>query len=162
MARKYRLYAWDSNTVIHFVQGNPKYPTAFRDIFEEIDRGEARIVCSVLVKVEALSGKHRKPEEKQHLELFFTHPNIHFDIVSDAVAMETARIREYCFASLKKTKNPKCEDAIHLANAILRKAHSLHTIDSGLTALNGKLEWTNTRIAPPAPVNPSLFSQGDK
>jgi predicted nucleic acid-binding protein len=132
-----RLVYWDSDAFISRIERTPERIQALEEVTDAAERGEVRIVTSILAMAEtAKFGKHTEllPEDQeQEIVDFFENPYITVRPLDYFVAQEARRlVRQY---SLRGA------DAVHVATARISRVGVYHTWDKKLLGvLDGNTE----------------------
>ena len=120
----------DTAPLIYFIEENPAYLPLVRPFFEAVDRGELRVVTSVLTLTEVLVHPMRRGDHDladQYRRILLHANQITTVQVSEGVAEEAGRLRA--------RHNLRTPDAIQLATAIRSGASSFLTNDGRLPKL---------------------------
>jgi predicted nucleic acid-binding protein len=121
----------DTAPLIYFVEENPTYLPFVRPFFEAVDRGELRVVTSVLTLTEVLVHPMRRGDDDladQYRRILLHADQITTVPVSEGVAEEASRLRA--------RYNLRTPDAIQLATAIRCGASAFLTNDGRLPELS--------------------------
>lgn len=116
--------AIDSSPFIFFIERHPKYASVLRPFFEAVDRGDIRLVTSVVTLLEVLVHPIRRGDEAlavRYNDILLSSPNICTIPVTPSTAQSAAELR-----SQHRLKTP---DAIQLATAIDQGAGAFLTND---------------------------------
>ena len=120
----------DTAPLIYFIEENPAYLPLVRPFFEAVDRGELRVVTSVLTLTEVLVHPMRRGDHDladQYRRILLHANQITTVQVSEGVAEEAGQLRA--------RHNLRTPDAIQLATAIRSGASSFLTNDGRLPKL---------------------------
>lgn len=115
--KKHQRIGLDSNIFIYFIEGMPAYQKLTRKIFESIESGRNKGICSTLTLLEILVQPYRNKDEErvnQFYGLLTTFPNLAWIDMTLDIADQGAQLR-----ARYKLKTP---DAILLATAIQSEA----------------------------------------
>ena len=120
----------DTAPLIYFIEENPTYLPIVGRFFEAVDRGEFRVVTSVLTLTEVLvhplrHGDHNLAD--QYRRILLQANQITMVPVSESISEEAAQLRA--------KHGLRTPDAIQLATAIRSGAASFLTNDSRLPTL---------------------------
>ena len=122
------IVSLDTVTFIYFLEHHPRHYKTARILFHRIELGKLSGLMSSLVFAELLVPAFRAQENDRAetiTRLLTNFPNLTICPVTTPIASEAARLRA---AFGLRTPN-----AIHLATALLHKAHGLVTNDHGFT-----------------------------
>lgn len=111
--KKHKRIGLDSNILIYFVEGNPRYQNHAKKIFESIETGHNLGVCSTLALLEILVQPYRDKDEElinRFFGLLTTYPHLTWVDLSKDIADLGAQLRA--------KYNLKTPDAILLATAM--------------------------------------------
>ena len=117
----------DSNVLIYFIEAHPQYHQAARAIFQSIESGRNRGVCSTLALMEVLVQPYRMHNDElvnRFYGLLTTYPHLTWVELSTQVADLAARLR-----ADHRLKTP---DAILLATTVHAGATGFIGNDSDL------------------------------
>jgi predicted nucleic acid-binding protein len=129
-----KIIYWDSNCFLALLNNEADKIKLCRGTMQEAEAGKLVIVTSAITFIEVIKMKGKpalgKTAEKT-IQEFFDNSFIKIHDVDREVGIR-ARELMWKYVALQ----PK--DAIHLATAVLRKVHTLHTFDDDLLKLNKK------------------------
>lgn len=111
--KKHKRIGLDSNILIYFIEGDPRYQNHTRKIFESVEAGHSLGVCSTLSLLEVLVQPYREKDEElanRFFGLLTTYPHLAWVDLSKDIADLGAQLRA--------RYNLKTPDAILLATAI--------------------------------------------
>lgn len=120
----------DTAPLIYFIEENPLYLPLVRPFFEAVDRGEFRVVTSVLTLTEVLIHPMRKGDPDladRYRRILLEAENVSTASVSEAVAEDAAQLRAQ--------HGLRTPDAIQLATCIRSHANFFVTNDTRIPAL---------------------------
>jgi predicted nucleic acid-binding protein len=120
----------DTAPLIYFIEENPTYLPVVRLFFEAVDRGEIRVVTSVLTLTEVLIHPMRKGDPEladQYRRILLESDHVSTLPVSEVIAEEAAQLRA--------RHGLRTPDAIQLATAIRSQAAFFLTNDNRLPEL---------------------------
>jgi predicted nucleic acid-binding protein len=122
----------DTAPLIYFIEENPSHISKLQPFFEAAERGEFRLVTSVVTLIEVLvqplrSGRADVADEYRDILLRST--SLTTVPLTKEIADEAARLRAF--------NNLRTPDAIHLGTAIQSGASWFLTNDAGLPKLPG-------------------------
>ena len=127
-----KLVAVDTSPFIYFIEERPKYVPFVDPFFEAVDRGEIRVITSVLTLTEVLVLPLRLKDQRlveRYSRILLQADNIFSSEVSTAIATRAADLR-----SAHRLRTP---DAIQLATAIDQGADAFVTNDVGFAKTAG-------------------------
>jgi predicted nucleic acid-binding protein len=119
-----RTVALDTAPLIFFIEQRAPYVDVLRPFFQAVDRGECRVVRSVVTLLEVLVHPIRRGDEglaQQYNDILLSSPHI----MTAPVTPVTAQLA----AELRAEQNLKTPDAIQLATAINHGAAAILTND---------------------------------
>jgi len=122
------LIGVDTSPFIYFIERHPKYLPTVKPFFEAVDRGEIRVVTSVLTITEVLVLPLRLRNDQlveRYTRILLKAENISSIDVSRAIATTAASLR-----SAHRFRTP---DAIQMATAIEEGSDAFLTNDFGLS-----------------------------
>ena len=120
----------DTAPLIYLIEENLTFLPVVRPFFEALDRGEFRVVTSVLTLTEVLVHPMRRGDQElanQYRRILLHASQVTTASVSESIADEAAQLRA--------RHGLRTPDAIQLATAIRSGASSFLTNDSRLPAL---------------------------
>ena len=120
----------DTAPLIYLIEENPIFLPFVRPFFEAVDRGEFRVVTSILTLTEVLVHPMRRGDQglaDQYRRILLHANHITTEPVSEIIADEAAQLRA--------RQGLRTPDAIQLATAIRAGASSFVTNDSRLPRL---------------------------
>jgi predicted nucleic acid-binding protein len=131
-----RLVYWDSDAFISRIERTPDRIQALEELTDAAERGQVRIVASILAMAEtAKLGQLADLLPEQHEQMivdFFDNPYITVRPLDYFVAQEARRlVRAHGFGGA---------DAVHVATAILNAVPTYHTWDGKLLKADGHIE----------------------
>jgi predicted nucleic acid-binding protein len=119
--------AFDTVSIIYFIEKHPTYIVRMRDILSRVDAGKIQGMVSTIALAEVLVHPAKKGDQalaRQYERLLTKSKNMHLISVDTDVARNTAELRaEYSL---------KTPDALHVAAAIHGGADAFLTNDRGL------------------------------
>ena len=121
------IVALDTTPLFYFIEENPAYLETVRSFFEAFDRGEFRIVTSVVTLLEVLVHPFRHGDvtlAQQYREILLNAEGLATVLFSHEIAEKAAQLRA--------THNLRTPDAIQMATAIQEGASFLLTNDARL------------------------------
>jgi predicted nucleic acid-binding protein len=127
-----RLVGLDTAPLIYFIEENPTYINMMDAFFEAMDRGEFRVVTSVITLLEVLVYPLR--------QLDTTLANRYRNILSFSPSLRTVEVsREIAekAAELRAIYNLQTPDSIQMATAIVNRASFFLTNDVRLPSISG-------------------------
>lgn len=127
-----KVVALDTAPLIYFIEGHPAYAAKPRAFFAAAERGELRIVTSLITLLEVLVHPLRDGREdlaREYRQILLNSNGISV-LPLDPEIVEIA-------ARLRALHNAKTPDAIQLATAKMGGASFLLTNDAGLPELPG-------------------------
>ncbi len=136
----------DTAPLIYFIEENPTYLPVVRPFFEAVDRGDFRIVTSVLTLTEVLIHPMRKGDPEladQYRQILLEAEHISTVPVSEAIAEEAAQLRA--------RHGLRTPDAIQLATALRSHAAYFLTNDTRLPELMPLKTLVLNRLIPARP-----------
>ena len=165
MAGTEPVYYWDTCLFLAWIKDEER-PSGemdgVREVIERTKRREAKIVTSVLTKVEVLESRLPAGMKRLVDDLMKRVNRVGMEIKVAGMAHD---LRDY-YASRSAEfvgKMLSVPDAIHLATAILHRATEFHTFDGGgsgkslgLLQLSGNVGGHRLTICKPQAKNPSL------
>lgn len=122
----------DTAPLIYFIEQNPTYLERMRLFFRALNRGEFRVVSSVVTLLEVLVYPLREGDAalaQEYRDILFDEEGLTTIEVSPAIAQEAARLRA--------VHNLHSLDAIQMATAIVEGASFFLTNDARLPSLAG-------------------------
>ncbi|MFB2938632.1 type II toxin-antitoxin system VapC family toxin [Aerosakkonemataceae cyanobacterium BLCC-F154] len=122
----------DSAPLIYFIEQNPNYVEMMRFFFRALNRGEFRVITSVVTSTEVLVYPLRQGNEalaQQYRDFLFNQPGI----TTLEVFPDIAEIA----AQLRADYNLRIADAIQMSTAIREGAAFFLTNDARLPSLPG-------------------------
>jgi predicted nucleic acid-binding protein len=125
--KKHDCIGLDSNILIYFIEAHPNYLDLVKIIFNSIDSGRKKGVCSTLSLMEILVEPYRQKNEtlvNEFYGLLTTYPHLTWIDLTTEIADLGANLR-----AKYKIKTP---DAILLASAIYSDATGFICNDKGL------------------------------
>ncbi len=129
-------YCWDSSVFIALLTGEERpeeEKAGLLEVADLVERGEAIIVTSSLVRAEVL-GDSSTPTVRSALDALFRRPQFVSLDVNATIGERAARLRE----SLRREgRRLASADAIFVATALAFLADALHTFDDRLLHLSG-------------------------
>jgi predicted nucleic acid-binding protein len=120
----------DTAPLIYLIEENPIFLPFVRPFFEAVDRGEFRVVTSILTLTEVLVHPMRRGDQglaDQYRRILLHAGHLTTEPVSEIIADEAAQLRA--------RHGLRTPDAIQLATAIRAGASSFVTNDSRLPRL---------------------------
>ena len=120
----------DTAPLIYFIEENPDYLNIIRPFFVAVDRGDFRVVTSIITLLEALVHPFRHGNTmlaQQYREILLNASHVATIPLSCAIAEESARLRA--------RYNIRTPDAIQMATAIRADASFFLTNDSHLPTI---------------------------
>jgi predicted nucleic acid-binding protein len=118
------LIGLDTNIFIYYLHQDPLFGEKAKYIFSELIANKIKILTSVITLTELLSLKQSDKDTTKLKNFFFEIPNLETKVVSEAIALEAARIRRLHGFHLP--------DALQLATALTGKADMFITNDTKL------------------------------
>ncbi len=112
---------------VYFLEQSPRYYSAARTIFQQVEEGSLQAHASSLVFAELLVHPYRSGNAKLAAATFATlrsYDNLEWDDPSPSIAREAARLRA--------AYGLRTPDAVHVATALAIKADWIVTNDKGL------------------------------
>jgi predicted nucleic acid-binding protein len=161
-----RIYYWDTNTFIAWLDGGKGHPveviSGLDEIANEINEGRSVLCTSVITNTEVLEGK-LTPDQAVRLQNLFKRRNVIQVSVDTRISQRASAIRNYYSQRGIKFGTPDC---IHLATAIIYGVDEFHTLDgdgkrqrsNDLLRLNGDVAGYPLHIRVPTAVQPSLLA----
>jgi predicted nucleic acid-binding protein len=122
----------DTAPLIYFIEENPAYLNFVRPFFEMMDRGEARVVTSVITLAEVLVHPLRSGDAalvQRYRDILQSAAALTLLPVSEAIAEQAAHLRA--------RHNLRTPDAIQLATALQSGASTFLTNDARLPTVPG-------------------------
>ena len=120
----------DTAPLIYFIEENPAYLETVRPFFAAIDRGEFRVVTSIVTLLEVLVHAFRHDDAKlaqQYRDILLDAEGFTTVLLFQEIAEEAARLRA--------KHNIRAPDAIQMATAIHEGASFFLTNDARLPSL---------------------------
>ena len=120
----------DTTPLIYFIEENPTYLEIVRPFFEAMDRGDFRVVTSVVTLLEVLVRPFRLGEMRlaqQYRDILLNAEGLTTIALSQEIAERASRLRA--------VHNLRTPDAIQVATAIQAGSSSLLTNDARLASL---------------------------
>jgi len=125
-----KIVGLDTSPLIYFIEEDPTYLEKIRPFFVAMDRGEFRVVTSVVTLLEVLVHPFRYGDTalaQEYREILLNAENLTTLLLSHEIAEEAARLRA--------EHNIRTPDAIQMATAIHEGASFFLTNDARLPAL---------------------------
>jgi len=148
-------YYWDSCIFVAWITDEKRPPgemEGLSEIIEEMEKGEAVIVTSVMTANEVFEY-NLTSEQKQRLESTLKNPDIALVNVNLRISEKGRELREFYHQQKHALKLP---DSIHLATALLFEVNKLHTFDDKLLRYDGNVMGKNLKICKPMSKQPKL------
>jgi predicted nucleic acid-binding protein len=120
-----KLVFFDSAPLIYYVEQHPEYAQPVEDLFEALDRGEARGATSVLTLVEVLT----KPLRDGRLDLAAEYRSVLMEAVGVTVYPINEEICERAAQLRANHRWLRTPDALQVATALEYGAHMIVTND---------------------------------
>jgi predicted nucleic acid-binding protein len=120
----------DTTPLIYFIEENPIYLDTVRSFFVALDRGEFRVVTSIVTLLEVLVHPFRHRDTmlvQQYREILLNAEYLTTLLLTHEIAEEAARLRA--------EHNIRTPDAIQLATAVHEGASFFLTNDARLPSL---------------------------
>jgi len=120
----------DTAPVIYLIEEHSDYLERVRPFFEAVDRGEFRVVTSVVTLLEVLIHPFRQGDPdlaQQYRDILLNSHGLNCVMLSNEIAEEAARLRAQ--------HNFRTPDAIQIATAIREGASFFFTNDARLPSL---------------------------
>ncbi|MFQ5645784.1 MAG: type II toxin-antitoxin system VapC family toxin [bacterium] len=127
-----KVVGLDTAPLIYFVEENPAYLDATRVFFEAMDRGEFRVITSMVTLIEVLIH----PFRSNNHELAETYRDIILNAENLSVIKLSHNIAEKA-ALLRADYDIRTPDAIQMATAVCAGASFFLTNDTRLPFLSG-------------------------
>ncbi|MCT7964569.1 PIN domain-containing protein [Laspinema sp. D1] len=127
-----RLVGLDTAPLIYFIEENPTYINMMDAFFEAMDRGEFRVVTSVITLLEVLVYPLRQLDNTladQYRNILSFSPSLRTVEVSREIAEKAAELRAIY--------NLQTPDSIQMATAIVNGASFFLTNDVRLPSISG-------------------------
>ena len=127
-----QIVGLDSAPLIYFIEQNPAYLEMVRFFFRALDRGEFRVVTSVLTLSEVLVYPLRQGNAalaQEYLDILFYQQGLSTIEVTSDIAQAAAQLRA--------VHNLRTPDAVQMATAIHGGASFFLTNDARLPSLPG-------------------------
>jgi predicted nucleic acid-binding protein len=127
-----QVVALDTTPLIYFIEQNSSYIDAIRPFFVAMDRGEIRVVTSMVTLLEVLVYPLRRGERdlaQQYRDILLNAEGLTTLSLSQDIAEEAAQLRA--------SYNIRTPDAIQLATALCEGASCLLINDARLPSLPG-------------------------
>jgi predicted nucleic acid-binding protein len=127
-----RLVGLDTAPLIYFIEENPTYINMMDAFFEAMDRGEVRVVTSVITLLEVLVYPLRQLDNTladQYRNILSFSPSLRTVEVSREIAEKAAELRAIY--------NLQTPDSIQMATAIVNGASFFLTNDVRLPSISG-------------------------
>ena len=125
--KKHRTVGLDSSILIYFIEGNPRYGPLANRVFQWVEAGRIRGICSTLTLLEALVQPYRHGDDErasQFYGLLTTYPHLTWVPLSIDIADLGARLRA--------TYRLKTPDSILMATALHSEATGFVANDADL------------------------------
>lgn len=160
MGKSPTIYAWDTGIFLAWMGAPTRADISMADlgaVVDEVDKGEATLVTSVLAYAEVL-GAHHSPESIKRFKDFLNRSNVEVVNVYRAVADKVEQIRTRGCVVTPKIRI-EVADATFAATAILFGANVLHTADNKLlkASKTSLLEMLETGLPIPLSKQRSAF-----
>jgi predicted nucleic acid-binding protein len=125
-----KIVGLDTTPLIYFIEENPTYLDTLHPFFAAMDRGEFKVVTSIVTLLEVLVHPFRHGDTKlaqQYRDILLNADGLTTIFLTQDIAEEAARLRA--------VHNIRTPDAIQMAAAIQEGASFLLTNDAGLPSL---------------------------
>ena len=125
-----KIVGLDTTPLIYFIEENPTYLDTLHLFFAAMDRGEFKVVTSIVTLLEVLVHPFRHGDTKlaqQYRDILLNADGLTTIFLTQDIAEEAARLRA--------VHNIRTPDAIQMAAAIQEGASFLLTNDAGLPSL---------------------------
>ncbi len=123
----FRKIMLDTAPFIYFMEENPKYISAIRYIFSQIDAFELEAFTSVITLIEVLIHPKRAQNqalEKQYLNILLKNANLQVLAIDENIALKAAELRA--------RYDIKIPDSIQIAAGIVHHCDAFVTNDAQL------------------------------
>lgn len=121
---KYQIVGIDTNIFIYYFQQHYQFGSIAKKILQTVTEEKSKTITSIISLMELLSFNVSRKVVKELQTEYLSFPNLQTFDVTQAIALEAARIRrEYGY---------KAADTIQLATALHAKADVFITNDEGL------------------------------
>lgn len=159
MAREPLVY-WDTNIFLALLMDEDRPGDDMEGVYEwaeKIDKGDARLITSVVTRIEVLESK-LTPEVRERFRAVLRRSNVQEVEVGPRIADLAHDLRDHYQALRDVAGGPGlCSmDAIHLATGIIYEVDEVHTFDEkdknnclGLIPLSGSVAGYDLTICKP-------------